>query len=202
MLYSIHADKLPVAACSGDACSRWRRQVQAIHAKSSRALTSCQCVQPASAQLDFTLPRDVLERKAFVKPRGYAAICVAQDELAKRDDAQRAQNKKAHIAKTRGLLDQQMVERQQQEVCTRSQVMVVVSGVGCGAAAAPAKRCKLDCVHLLLCSPCQSTRVNDCQTSGYRHTPRMPTASRHAQQSTSLLPKSVMICTTATSTGS
>eukprot|EP00892_Ulva_mutabilis_P001633 jgi/Ulvmu1/11470/UM077_0014.1 len=75
--------------------------------KTSNSANTCQ----VSSVLDCTMPADLrLERKAFTKPIGFAQVAKLQDEIAKRDDVQRAANKASFQSRTRQLLDGQMQE--------------------------------------------------------------------------------------------
>lgn len=57
------------------------------------------------------MPHNIrLEKKAHARAIGFADVARAQDNLAAKDDQVRAQNKAAHRARTRSLLDGQMKE--------------------------------------------------------------------------------------------
>ena len=104
------------ATLHADITLRKRGSTQKCHTFSAVAFSTFRSVQASSAAMDFSMPRDTrLERKAFSKVLGFADVCRAQDAIAKRDDAERAQNKSNFQARARTLLDGQMAELQHQQ---------------------------------------------------------------------------------------
>lgn len=74
-------------------------------------------LQAASSEADFTMPADLrLERAAFTKSIGFAQVGRAQDAIAARDDAVRAENRAGAVQRARGMLDGQMGELERQKV--------------------------------------------------------------------------------------
>ena len=69
----------------------------------------------ASSEIDYSLPRELLENKGFTRvvAGGFPRIAQLQDEIQAGDMRKQAANKQAFFARTRQLLDGQMAELDQ-----------------------------------------------------------------------------------------